>query len=158
MSLAVFADWLDQSSVSQGIKNAGVIIPLAQSVHILAVAFVLSGALLTILRSTGRLGALGPVAAWSAPLLRRTRLALVLLALTGGLLVLAEPTRELVNRTFQIKLLAVAITVPLALWQGRALLATPAGQLPALAWRWRGVGVFVLWVLIVIAGRWIAYS
>ena len=51
-----------------------------------------------------------------------------------------------------------SVTVPLALWQGRALLATPAGQLPALAWRWRGVGVFVLWVLIVIAGRWIAYS
>ena len=158
MSLAVFADWLDQTSVSQAIKNAGVIIPLAQSAHILAVAFVLTGAVLTILRSAGRLNDLGPMAAWSAPLLRRTRGALVVLVITGTLLVVAEPTRELVNRTFQIKLLAVAIAVPLALRQGQGLLATPVGHLPGVAGRRFGVGILGLWILIVIAGRWIAYS
>ena len=46
MSLESFASWLDETPFSESLKASGVIIPLAQSLHILCVAFVYSGAAL----------------------------------------------------------------------------------------------------------------
>jgi hypothetical protein len=155
MSLDTFSIWLDTTPVSEALKASGVIIPLAQSLHILSVAFVFSGAALLAARSFGLWGTRAGLADWAAPLVARQWLALILLLLTGALLIVAEPTRELVNPVLQIKLVLVLLTVPLSLLLARRQQAGAGGD--AAGPRGLALAVLALWVLIIFAGRWIAY-
>lgn len=151
MSLETFSVWLDETPVSEALKASGVIIPLAQSLHILCVAFVFSGAALLVARSFGRWGSEVALGDWAAPLVSRQKLALALLVLTGTLLILAEPTREMVNRVLQIKLVLVLLTAPLSLLLARRQIAGENAQGLAMV-------VLALWIAIIFAGRWIAYA
>ncbi|MDB5712954.1 MAG: conserved hypothetical rane protein [Sphingomonadales bacterium] len=156
MSLNEFAYWLDETPASVALKDNVLAVPVAQSVHILAVAFVLSGSVLLSLRSVGIVGTDWTMQDWSRKLNGRLWIALGLLLLSGSLLVLAEPPRELVNPVFQIKLFLVIPTVVLAAWLARrqvnkdAATITPLDKIASLI-------LVLLWVAIVCAGRWIAY-
>jgi len=151
MSLESFASWLDETPFSESIKASGVIIPLAQSLHILCVAFVFSGAVLLVARDFGRWGTTAPLSGWATPLIARQRLALVLLVLTGSVLIVAEPTREMVNRVLQVK---VALVVIAGVVSARLARRQLAGE------HARGLAITALglWVGIIAAGRWIAYA
>ena len=156
MSIERFAYWLDETPVSLTLKESALMIPLTQSVHILAVAFVFSGSLLVLLRTYGLAGTAWPLSDWSNKLSGRLLIALGLLLATGSLLVIAEPTRELANPVFQIKLLLILPTVALALWLAR----TQAGQddrAISLGAKVVSAIILALWVIIISAGRWIAY-
>lgn len=125
-----FCDWLERTPLSQAIQGAGWIVPTVQTIHILAIAAVLSSALMIALRGDTRLR---PVIWWTLP---------VLLA-TGITMIIGEPVRSLENPVFQLKmaLLACAIVVMLLPFKSRIIAIV---SLP-------------LWVGIVFAGRWIAY-
>lgn len=154
MPLAQFAVWLDATAPSLAIKDSPLAIPLIQSVHILAVALVISGAVLLVLRAWDLAGTDWPLQRWSAPLLARLRWAVAVLALTGALLVLAEPTRALTNVAFQLK---IALLVPGAgavLWLRRRLAHPVAARASA---RTGTTLVLALSVALVGLGRWIAY-
>ena len=129
-ALDSFCDWLERTPLSQAIQGAGWIVPTVQTIHILAIAAVLSSALMFALRGDTRLRT---VIWWTLP---------VLLA-TGLIMIIGEPVRSLENPVFQLKmaLLACAIAVMLLPFKNRivAIVSLP------------------LWVGIVFAGRWIAY-
>ena len=125
-----FCGWLEQTPLSQAIQGAGWIVPSVQTIHILAIAAVMSSALMLALRLEGRYRR---VIWWSLP---------VLLA-TGMVMIVGEPARSLANPVFQLKMLLLlsAIAVTLIRRDSRitALLSLS------------------LWVGIVFSGRWIAY-
>ena len=129
-ALLDFCSWLEQTPFSVAIQSTSWIVPAVQTVHILAIAAVMSSALMIALRGESRFR---PVIWWALP---------VLLA-TGVVMIVGEPARSLANPVFQIKMLLLlgAITVTVAL-----------RKLPA-----AGVVSLALWVGIVFAGRWIAY-
>jgi hypothetical protein len=160
-SLQTFCNWLASTPLSQAIQTTEWIIPAIQTVHIVAVAAVVTSALMVDLRLLNvrwqdqAVAAVTrrfmPVIWWSLP---------VLLA-TGAVLIIAEPARALQNPVFVLKmaLLLAAICITLAcqmpmrkdsrFWevsQGRrrAAQAIAALSLP-------------FWIGIVFAGRWIAY-
>jgi len=151
MTLETFSSWLDATPISEAIKASGYIIPFAQSLHILSVAFVFSGAALLVARDFGRWGTSEPLAAWAAPLIARQRLALAVLVLTGAVLILAEPTRELVSRVLQVKVVLVALAAALAVPLARRQLAGRSAH-------GLSVALLGLWGVIIFAGRWIAYA
>jgi hypothetical protein len=158
--MLAIAHWLEHTSVSQEIQKALWLIPLLQTIHIIAIAMALSSVLMIELRilGFGKSLTVTETAARYAPWLWT---GLILLAVTGLALIIGEPRRALPNPAFQIKMLLLAVTLAVAavfrvslvrstaFWEGQSLGRKLAGGFAVI--------VFFLWCAIAIAGRWIAY-
>jgi len=159
--LQQFAGWLSHTPVSQFIQNVLWIIPAVQTVHILAIASVLSSVAMIDLRIFGFAGrgmTMADTAGRYAPWIWWS---LLVLALTGVTLITGEPVRSLTNPAFQIKmaLLATAMVVTLVFQRAirrKAGAWDAAPRLPA-AVRIAALATLVLWFAIAVFGRWIAY-
>jgi hypothetical protein len=156
-----FAAFLAASALSHDLQTAGWIIPLSQSLHILAVAVVLSSMAMIDLRILGFAAASQTMAQTAHRFVPWIWASLAVLVVTGTLQIIAEPNRTLNgNPMFELKmlLLAVGVLATLAfqtsLHRKGAFWDDPRHRtmLRALA-----ASSFVLWCTITIAGRWIAY-
>ena len=160
-SLDAFCNWLAASSVSHAIQTIDWLIPAVQTVHILAVAAVVTSALMINLRLFGIRRDDQSVAAVARRFLPFIWWPMPVLLATGAVLIVAEPARALENPVFLLKMglllaatgVTLACQLPIrgnaAFWElsrGRR----GAAQLVALA-------SIPLWIAIVCAGRWIAY-
>jgi Family of unknown function (DUF6644) len=152
-----FCGWLSNTPVSLKIQTVLWIIPAVQTIHILCVAIVMSTMAMLDFRMVGITGRSQPVSRAVSRWVPWVWCTLPVMLLTGSILIIGEPTRELMNPYFRAKmamLLAVILITVLvhvknkdgAYWQTRALAAKFAGAISLL-----------LWVGIVTAGRWIAY-
>ena len=138
------------------------IIPTVQSTHILAVAVVMVSGWLISLRMMGLSGRSHSIPEMANRFLPWIWNALLLLALSGVILVVGEPARELLNVAFRLKMLLVAVLAvatyafQTALTRNSAYWNTPGDPEIAV----KGVGALSLFVLVAIAvaGRWIAYA
>jgi hypothetical protein len=157
-ALLDFCDAIDATALSQTIQSIKWVVPAVQTVHILAIAAVMSSVLMINLRLLGISGTdqtiarvsnrFGPVIWWALPLL----------LLTGATLIVGEPARSLANDFFQLKMFLLVCVIVLTVSFQRPLKSNPqywdgrAGALRAIA-----VVSLILWTGIVFAGRWIAY-
>jgi Family of unknown function (DUF6644) len=153
--------WLEQTPLSQTIQSAGWIVPTVQTVHILAIAAVMSSVLMIDLRLIGILARDQPLARVSErfrPVIWRT---LPILLATGFIMITGEPARSLESPVFQLKmtLLVAAMIVTLSyqipLGRDAAFWDLSGGRRVAV--KLIAVLSLLLWVGIVFAGRWIAY-
>lgn len=160
-SLDAFCDRISASAVSQAIQTTEWVIPAIQTVHILAVAAVLSSILLVNLRFAGLSGRNQSIAAVTARYVPIVWYGLPILLATGATLIIAEPSRSLQNWVFVVKmalvLLAAGVTlayqIPLRRNQGYWDCSSSRRRLAALL----ACLSMPIWVAIVFAGRWIAY-
>jgi len=132
-----FCSWLEQTPLSQAIQAAGWVVPTVQTIHILAIAAVMS----SVLGMVGRDQPLERVTSRFRPVIWWT---LPILLATGVVMIIGEPARSLANPVFQLKmlLLLAAIAVTAGLHKDSRIIAILS---------------LSLWVGIVFAGRWIAY-
>jgi hypothetical protein len=158
-----FALWLASTPPSVFIQEHNAwTIPAIQSVHIVGIALVMGSVLMIDLRILGW--------AWTDQTLRQTTSrfgpwltgSLWLLLVTGLLMVVGEPVRELVTFSFWLKMALVAIGAAVAVafqralrradpqWEGR-LAHRPSIKVMA-------VVTFVVWVAVIFLGRLIAYD
>jgi uncharacterized membrane protein SirB2 len=156
-----FCDWLAATALSQFFANQNWFVPTVQTLHILSIAVVIItlGMLdFRLLHLTSR----GPTPeAMAGKFIPWTWRALVVLLITGILLIITEPTRELMNNAFRLKMLMVVVLVLLTIAVQKASAREP-GFWNASPSRRRLGGVLamaslVLCVSIVAAGRLIAY-
>ena len=156
-----FSDWLASTWLSQIFANANWFVPTVQTIHILMIAVVVTSLGMLDFRLL-RLTRSGPPAETLAvkfvPWVWR---ALLVLLITGILLTITEPNRELMNDAFRLKMLLVVVLVVLTFIVQRASAREP-GYWSSSVGRQRlgqalGVGSLVLCVCIVAAGRLIAY-
>ncbi|MGB8694932.1 MAG: DUF6644 family protein [Steroidobacteraceae bacterium] len=153
---------LAATPASQTIKSVAWIIPTIQTLHILAVATVMTSVLMIDLRLLG-VGARERTMAWiTHRFLPYVWWPLPVLLATGASLIVAEPARTLKGPVFAVKMglliLAAGVTlvcqIPLRRdaqrWERSASLRWAA--------RCLAVASLSLWVAIVFAGRWIAYA
>ena len=141
-----FAEWLSQTAASLTIQSHEWVIPTIQSVHIVAICAVVGSALMIDLRILGL--------AWRDQTMPDTDArfgpwlwgALGLLLLTGVLMIVGEPPRELLAVSFWMKMALVAFGVgahvTLRRRPGKALAAATLG----------------VWVCVIVLGRLIAYD
>jgi hypothetical protein len=160
-SLDAFCDRLSETAVSQAIQTTEWVIPAVQTVHILAVAAVVSSILLVNLRFIGLRGRNQSIAAVTARYVPIVWYGLPILLATGATLIIAEPSRSLQNPVFVVKMALVllaagatlAYQIPLrrdpGFWDCSSSRRRLARLLACLS--------MPLWVAIVFAGRWIAY-
>ena len=159
MFFQAFEAWIDGTSLSLLIKSVAWIIPVVQSVHILAIAVVMASTLLVNLGLTGVLQSPGPeISTAAGRYLGRVWVSLVILAVSGLLLIIGEPQRTLPNPVFWTKMILLAIVIAMTLVTSRqavrgASMSLPPALLKGFAW----ISI-ILWVAIICCGRWIAYS
>lgn len=156
-----FCDWLSDTSLSVLFQTAEWFVPLVQTIHIVAIAVLLFAVCFLSLRLIGISSSkrsLGTIAAQSMPWIWN---ALAVLLLTGILLTITEPARELLNNVFRAKMvMVVLLAATLLAIQSR--LRRNSEYWTASAGRrgsGRAVGIVSLLLVacIVTAGRWIAY-
>lgn len=174
-----FSNWLATTPLSVTVQSALWLIPLAQTVHILAIAIVFSSVLLLDLRLVGWAGREQSIAQTARRFLPWVWGGVLVLLASGLVLIIGEPARALLNPAFQAKLVLLAVVLVLtrivqrglardpAAWDApgvSAALAAPGvgsvaagGALTSPAARVLGLLSLALWVGIVVLGRWIAY-
>jgi len=137
------------------------IVPAVQTVHILAIAAVMSSVLMLNLRLLGITGRDQPLAGVSARFRPVIWWTLPVLLVSGATLIVGEPVRSLENAFFQIKMVLLLSVIIITLGY-QVPLNKDAGYWDATGTR-RGtiklIAIFslLLWIGIVCAGRWIAY-
>ena len=158
-----FAEWLSTTLPSVFIQEHNAwAIPTIQSIHIVGIAMVMGSVLMIDLRILGVAGkdqTLRQTTERFGPWLTSS---LWLLLVTGTLMVVGEPVRELVTFSFWLKMALVAIgTVAALVFQGALrrhdqqwgdMLARRASI------RTMAIVTFLIWAFIIVLGRLIAYD
>lgn len=156
-----FADWLAATALSQLFADLSWFVPTVQTLHILSVAVVLISLGMLDLRLL-RLARPGPplelLVRDFVPWIWR---ALCVLLVTGTLLAITEPSRELMNDAFRFKMLLVVMLAVLTFLFQRTTARSPdywtASPGRRLLGAVLGAASLLLCVSIVAAGRLIAY-
>ncbi len=159
--LSALSAWIAATPLSLTIQTTSWVIPTVQSVHILAISVVVASSAMLNLRLAGLIGREQSVQLMAQRFMPPVWWALPVLALTGLTLIIGEPKRELLNPYFWSKMIilltVIIITVPLQ----HQLEDRPFRQLPQGKQRLVRTGALVcllLWLGIIICGRWIAYA
>ncbi len=159
------ANWLEQATQTisampahETVRDLLWVVPAAQSIHILAVGIVFSASLVVALRAFGLAGTHWTLARWHKRFSAWTGISLLVLLLSGAVLVLAEPDRELLNSLFQIKMPLVVATALLSYGLARRFRFMSAHQPVSAGIKLGALIIFLLWAVIMGLGRWIAYA
>ncbi len=156
------SSWLAATPLSHTIQTAGWIIPALQTIHILAVAVLFSSAILMDLRLWRLLQRDVPLPEVARRFLPAIWPVLLILLLTGGLLIVGEPRRSLLNTTFYLKMTLLVVAIVLTAGLQWSLASVPEfweKDWPRrLAARLTATVSVLIWCGILFAGRWIAYT
>jgi uncharacterized membrane protein SirB2 len=158
MTLPMFCDWLSNTPMSLKIQTVLWIIPAVQTVHILCIAIVMSSMAMLDLRLVGVTGRQRSMSYTIHRFVPWVWWVLPIMFVTGCILIVGEPSRELLNPYFRAKMLmlltVIVVTLVIQLrdrsesgfWESRKVAA-----------RFAGAFSLLLWIGIITAGRWIAY-
>jgi uncharacterized membrane protein len=152
---------LQKTALSMFIAMTPYVIPILQTIHIYAVSMLFVGFIML----NGRLFMVANRSRTLAQTMDRFMpwvwWCLLVLLITGVLMAVGEPPRDLQNPAFWTKMMVVPTAALLTLWfqtsMRRHIVAwdTPRGG-PA-AVKAASVGFLLLWMVIMALGRWIAY-
>jgi hypothetical protein len=160
-SLDSFCDRLSASALSQAIQSTDWVIPTVQTVHILAVAAVMTSILMFNLRLIGVRARTESIVAVATRYIPVVWYGLPVLLGTGAILIIAEPARALQNPVFILKMTLVLLAASLTLISQIPLRRDQGFWEASISRRRLALLVACLslpiWVAIVFAGRWIAY-
>jgi hypothetical protein len=158
-----FAEWLSRTAPSIFIQtHEAWMLPTIQSLHIIGIGLTVGSALMITLRILGWAGV-------DQTLVQTQRRfgpwligALCLLLASGGLLVVGEPGRELINFSFRLKMVLVLVMTLIVLGFQAAVNRRPQqweNAVANLTWvKWAALLIFLFWGCIIILGRLIAYD
>lgn len=154
------AQWLSETPASLAIREVDWLVPLLQTIHILAIAAVVSSVFIIDLRIL-QLTKKQSIEETSHRFIPWIWTGIAVLAASGTMLIIAEPKRALPNPAFQIKMLLLTLAIAMTClfqfslrrnapfwnqsWPNKAITNLLA------------VSAFVLWCSIALAGRLIAY-
>ena len=158
-----FAEWLSTTSPSVFIQNHNSwVIPAIQSIHIVGIGIVLGSALMIYLRILGWAGLDQTLRQTTTRFIPWLTGGLWLMLVTGLLMVIGEPVRELVTFSFWLKMLLLAVSTAIVtvfqislrkheqLWEEILVKRRSIRGLAILT--------FLIWLGIIILGRLIAYD
>jgi magnesium-transporting ATPase (P-type) len=154
-----FCDWLSATPVSVAFQSANWFVPLVQTIHIIAIAILLTAVYVISFRLVGLTRGTQSLPTMMARSTPWIWIALAVLLVTGLLLTITEPARELLNWVFRIKMLLVLTLAAILWWLQARMRADPAqwSQTPRLQARVVGIVCVLIGAAIITAGRWIAY-
>jgi hypothetical protein len=155
-----FANWLANTTLSIALAKSSWVVPSMQTTHIVAIAVLFSSVLMVGQRVMGWAGQDQTLKATVERYCPWFRGSLVVLAITGMVLIVTEPPRQLLAISFWLKMSTLAIAIAIvalflrsidrnaACWEGAARLRTKVF----------GIVTFCVWCLVVFLGRFIAFD
>jgi hypothetical protein len=151
--------WLSDTSLSLWLQTHFWAIPILQCIHILAIATAFGSILMVSLRIFGFAGTDRTMAETEQRYMRWIWWSLVTLVVSGSLLVISEPIRDLINPIFWLKMGGVIVAVLVSVWfHGRVVRRLSAGGEAGAVIKTSAVLIIILWCFIMLGGRWIAYA
>jgi hypothetical protein len=157
-----FADWIATTQLSQLFENVRWVVPTSQSIHIVCVCVVFTSAIMINLRLLG-VGVRGrSISQLSSSLVPWMWGGLSVLLLTGTVQTIAEPVRQFVTPAFWAKMAMILVVVTMTALFARKVRANAprwdaAGTRPASV-RAFAIGSSILWIAIIVCGRFIGYT
>ena len=156
--LTELALWISDSSLTLWIVTHFWVLPIIQVVHILAIAGSFASVLMINARMFGIAGS-SSMAETANRYIRVLWWALVVLILSGIGMIIGEPVRELINPFFWIKMGLVVFGILVSIWFHKGVLKHVAGGRDIVASdKATGAFLVLLWCVIMLCGRWIAYA
>lgn len=155
--------WLSETSASSAIRGVDGLILILQTIHILAIAMVISSLLMIDLRvlqvTKSQTQSIADAAHRFEPWIW---IGLGLLAASGAPLIIAEPQRTLPNSLFQTKIVLIALAAATTYFlrislRRNAEFSRVSGKATRAA-KLLAVSAFILWCAVAAAGRFIAYT
>jgi uncharacterized membrane protein len=150
--------WIVQTPFSLYLQNLKNMIPVVQTVHIFAIAAVLSSATVIDLRVLHLISRDRPLQSIFRRFEPGVWVGLVVLLITGSLLIIAEPARALLAIQFQVKMGLVVAGITVTVILGRMMKRPGRDEASPMSARALAVISLLIWVAIIAAGRWIAYA
>lgn len=154
--------WLDSTALRNAFQSNFFIIPILQTIHILAIAFTFGSALMLNSRIMGLTGKHRTLPQAFQRYSKTVSWGIVILIISGVALVISEPIRDLVNSIFWIKMILVVTAILLnavfnsAVRRKMARWDVTTGGHAAI--RLGAFGMLLLWCAVMAGGRWIAYA
>ena len=156
--LTELALWISDSSLTLWIVTHFWAIPIIQVIHILAIAASFASVLMINARMFGIAGS-SSMADTANRYIRVLWWSFLILVISGLGMIIAEPIRELINPIFWIKMGLVVVGVLVATWFHKGVLKHVAGGRDIVASdKATGAFLVLLWCVIMLCGRWIAYA
>jgi hypothetical protein len=154
--LVELALWIGTTKANAALVSQFWAIPIIQVIHIIALSMA-TGSILMIHAKVYNMAGTG--ISFADTQKRYSKViwySLLTLALTGLLMIVAEPVRELINPVFWLKMIVVVLTILLIQAYLKGLARNDNG-VPASG---RGVAILisVCWIIMIFCGRWIAYT
>ena len=162
--LQELSDWLSHTQLNAIFSDTTrmetwLIIPVSQSLHVLGIGIVMIAVGMLNLQLLGLRVTNRSFAELSARWMPWIWIGLALLLVTGVVQTIAEPTREIMNYTFRIKMIMLAIVLGITVMYRRQVKKDAnywSGDRRTLAVSLASLSL-VLWLGIVAAGRLVAY-
>jgi len=156
--LTELALWISDTGLSMWIVTHFWAIPIFQCIHILAISASFASILMMNARTFNIAGS-STLAETTARYTKVLGWSLVVLVITGFLMIMGEPVRELINPIFWIKMGLFVFAVLFTLWFSRRVVRRigPDDAI-GVAGRVSMPFLIVLWCVIMLCGRWIAYA
>jgi len=156
------AEWIASTDLSVTLQSHMWIVPTSQSIHIISVSVLFTSALVI----NGRILGVGPrgrtVPQLFDALVPWMWAALAMLVVTGTAQTIAEPVRQFVAPVFWAKMAMIVIVVAttrLYLAKIRSHIGDwVAGSTPSPGARVFAIGSSLLWIAIIVCGRFIGYT
>jgi hypothetical protein len=158
-----FASWIADTNLSLTFQdNASWLIPISQSVHIISVCVLFTSVILICTRLLTAASGGRSVSELTRTLVPWIWGALVVLLVTGTIQTIAEPVRQFVTPVFWAKMFMIVVVIVMtavftAKVRANAENWDEAASRPPAA-RLFAVTSIVLWVAIIVCGRFIGYT
>lgn len=160
MSLSLFWAWLEALPLSMAIGESWWF-PLLESLHVITATFVVGSILMVDLRLLGLAARQHPVSRITREVIPWTLTAFGLSAVTGAGMFITRASHYIDNRAFQVKLVLLVLAgVNMAVFHlgtSRGLARWHTGPVTSAAPRLAGASSLLLWVGVMLAGRWIGH-
>ena len=151
--------WISETWLSNWVGTHFWAIPIIQVFHILAIATAFGAVLMITLRIFGMAGMDRSFAETESRYVRWIWCSLLVLLISGLGMIIGEPIRELINPIFWVKMVLVVLAVFLSLgFHGRVLRSLATGGAVTAGTKATAIFIIVLWCVIMLCGRWIAYA
>ena len=162
-SLLSFFQWLQETSVSVGIRESTWTYPIIESAHVLGLCLFLGFAMLWDLRLLNVTLRRVPVSDVQARVMPWTNVGFIIMVISGLLLFWSEPVRFYGNIFFRLKLIALVLAGANAAFfhfftAGKRLIEWDNSPVSPTSAKVAGIISLALWSAIVVFGRFIAYN
>lgn len=153
---------IEQTAMSQSLQGVEWVVAVVQTIHILAVCTLMTAMMLSNFKALGVLKRNDVLYPLARALKGPAHIALLILILTGVVMIIGEPARALLNPIFQLKMLllfvAIVCSVYLAIQQKKLESNFFNDSSSSVLQKILAIISISLWLSILFAGRWIAYT